>query len=95
MAIRVIIMREVDPGEGPKLQRLLMQLRGGATQAKGYISGETLRSVVDPNKYLVISTWNTLEDWQAWEKSPERKAMQAEVAKIAGGREAHYIYGNL
>jgi heme-degrading monooxygenase HmoA len=66
MAIRVLIERKIVPENQPSLNNLLMKLRGKAMLAKGYISGETLRSIDDPTEYLVISTWNTLNDWKRW-----------------------------
>ena len=64
MAIRVLIERRIVPENQPLLSSLLMRLRSKAMQARGYISGETLRSLQDPNEYLVISTWNSLDDWK-------------------------------
>ena len=54
-------------------------MRVKAMQQPGYISGETLHAVGDPNLYLVVSTWETLEHWQAWEQSPERLKLQEEL----------------
>lgn len=79
MAIRVLIEREVVPGNELKIRRFLTQLRSKAMNAAGYISGETLQAVDNPNKYTVISTWNTLDDWKKWENDPERKKVQGEI----------------
>jgi heme oxygenase (mycobilin-producing) len=56
MTARVIIEREVKPGQEAGLQHLMIQARSKALKAKGYISGETLRAVDNPNKFLVLST---------------------------------------
>lgn len=79
MAIRVIIERIVDPENELRLQQKLVELRAKAMQTGGYISGETLRAVNNPQKFLVISTWTSLDDWKAWEKNPERQRLQAEI----------------
>ncbi len=94
MAVRVFIEREIDPGNEIKLHNLLLQLRAKAMQARGYISGETLRSVDDPNRFLVISTWNSLEEWRNWENNPDRKAIQDEIDKVlrAPSRASVYVY---
>ena len=81
MAIRVLIERDIQPGQEIHVYRLLVNLRTAAMQAPGYISGETLRAVDDPWKVLVISTWNSLEDWQSWQKNPVRTAIEAEIAQ--------------
>lgn len=87
MTIRVLIEREVEPGQENKLQVILTQARSKAIRAKGYISGETLRALDNPNKFLVISNWNSVEDWRAWEKTPERAKLQEEISPLLLGKE--------
>ena len=82
MAIRVLIERKIAPENEPGLADLLRQLRSKAMLAKGYISGETLRSLDDPNEYLVISTWNSLEDWSRWEADKKRQEIQSEIDSL-------------
>ncbi len=79
MAVRVIIERIVDPDKELVLQHKLVELRAKAMQSGGYISGETLRAVNNPQKFLVISTWASLDDWKAWERNPERERLQKEI----------------
>jgi len=69
----VIIERHCQPDKAAEVERLLMDLRSGALQQRGYVSGETLRSVDDPSHWLVISTWLDEGLWRAWESSPERQ----------------------
>lgn len=83
MAIRVLIERYVKEGREAELSRLLKELRAKATQQPGYISGETLRNVKDGSHLLVISTWQSLEDWQAWRDSPERALIQSKIAQLS------------
>ncbi len=79
MAIKVFIEREIEPGREIDIHNALIKLRARAMHAPGYISGETLRSYEDPHKYLVISTWNSIEEWKQWENNPERQAIEAEI----------------
>jgi len=82
MAIRVLIERRIAPENEPALSSLLMRLRSKAMHAKGYISGETLRSLQDPYEYLVIGTWNSLDDWKRWEAEKERQEIQSEIDNL-------------
>ena len=95
MAVRVLIEREIEPGQEVKLLQFLMRMRSKAMQAKGYISGETLRALDDPNKFLVISTWSTIEDWKAWEKSPDRKKFQEEMKQYLRAPEQTAVFTHL
>ncbi|MEE9122139.1 MAG: antibiotic biosynthesis monooxygenase [Syntrophobacteria bacterium] len=82
MAIRVLIERRIVPENQPALSSLLLRLRSKAMHARGYISGETLRSLQDPNEYLVISTWNSLDDWKRWEAEKERQEIQSRIDNL-------------
>lgn len=95
MAIRVLIEREIEAGQEGKLHHVMMQLRAKAMQNKGYISGETLRALNNPNKYLAISNWNSVEDWRSWENSPDRKKIQEEMKPIVLGKESVTVYVHL
>jgi heme-degrading monooxygenase HmoA len=92
MAIRIIIERKTIPGNEMLLSDLLMKLRTKAMNAKGYISGETLRSLEDSNTYVVISTWNSVEDWKAWADSKERKDLQAKIDALLRAPAVHRVY---
>ncbi|HEX6176316.1 MAG TPA: antibiotic biosynthesis monooxygenase family protein [Candidatus Binatia bacterium] len=74
MAVKILIQRKVRPGRENEFGEALRKLRSKAIHAQGYISGETLHSVEEPSLHLVISTWKSLEDWNRWANSPERKA---------------------
>ena len=95
MAIKVIITRKVARGKEKDLLPLLMELRTRAMGQRGYISGETLKGVSDPDEFLVISTWNRLEDWRAWEENPERKRIQEKIDAVLDEKTTAkaYLYG--
>jgi heme-degrading monooxygenase HmoA len=76
MAVKILIQRKVKPSKERELNETVKELRSKAIHAQGYISGETLCSIEDPSVHLVISTWKSLEDWNHWADSPERKAFQ-------------------
>ena len=92
MTIKIIIERHTIPGNELSLSESLMQLRAEAMKAKGYISGETLRSLDDSAKYIVISTWDSLEDWRAWEGNETRKEIQKKIDALLRAPSAHHIY---
>ena len=53
-------------------------LRAAAMNQAGYVSGETLVSTKDNSNLVVISTWSSLDEWEAWETSETR----AELYKL-------------
>ena len=82
MAVKIIIDRKVKKGKETDFSKLLRELRSKAIPSSGYISGETLRATDDPHNYIVITTWQSADDWKRWEKNPERKKIQAKIEKL-------------
>jgi len=82
MAVRIIIDRKVKKGRESDFAKMLRELRSKAIPSRGYISGETLRAQDDPHNYIVITTWQSVDDWKAWENNSERKKIQAKIEKL-------------
>lgn len=95
MAVKIIIRRKVDKDKEAELLPLLIQLRALATAQPGYISGETLRNVDRPEESLVISTWQSVENWQTWLKSRQRAEIQGRIDALLGKPTEYdiYLYG--
>ncbi len=92
MAIKVLIKRTVPHSKAKEMIPLFREMRALATGQPGYISGETLRSLDNPEEYLVISTWHTSDDWQNWLNSSQRQSMQAKVDGLLGGSTHYEIF---
>jgi heme oxygenase (mycobilin-producing) len=82
MAVRVIIQRRVRYGRETELRRALEKMRTQALEQPGYVSGETLRCPSDPSLWVVISTWETMADWQRWALGPDRTEFETRIAHL-------------
>jgi heme-degrading monooxygenase HmoA len=47
----------------------------------GYIYGETLINYDDPHEVVVISMWQSIENWFKWKESEERQANERQLEK--------------
>ena len=79
MAVKIFIRRVIAEERINDLLPLFRRLRNLATNQPGYISGETLKRIDSPDQYLVISTWQSLDDWRQWVVSRERIEVQNEI----------------
>lgn len=92
MAIKIIIKRIVPEDKVKHLTPLLKQLRTLANNQPGYISGETLKRMDNPGEYLVISTWQSAEDWNRWISSEERNGVQDKINVLLGEKTEYEVY---
>ena len=82
MSVRIIIDRKVKKGKEVDFTKLLRKLRSKAIFSEGYISGEMLRDRDDPQNYIVITTWQSVADWERYEKVPETSKIHARIEKL-------------
>ena len=96
MSIEVMIKRKIQQGPlAGKVVPLILQLRTLATYQPGYISGRTLFNVENPEDCLVISEWQTMEDWYQWMKNEEREAIQAKIETETGEPTKYSVYASM
>ena len=76
MAVKILIKRSIGQEVAPVVRPLIVELRAHAMKQPGYISGETLKSIERPGEYLVISTWQSLDEWNKWLNSQDRKILE-------------------
>ncbi len=56
-------------GNYKDIEGMLMKLRSHAMQYPGFVSAENLVSDVDSTVVIMISTWQSIDNWRAWLKS--------------------------
>ncbi|SLM30084.1 conserved hypothetical protein [Desulfamplus magnetovallimortis] len=94
MTIKVLIKRSIPRNHANELNLLFVQLRAAAMKQKGYIGGETLKRVDSPEESLVISRWQSIEDWSRWLVSTERQEYQQNIDALVGSETKFEIYEN-
>jgi len=94
MAVKIIIKRRVPESMATQLRPLLIKLRNLAMNQPGYITGETLKRVDRPGQNLVISTWNSMEEWRQWAVNSERESVQAQIDALLGQPTEYEVYSS-
>jgi len=85
--IRVIIERSIAEGLEEPYEQAIRRTIQQAVQAPGFISGESLRDLNKPNHRVVVSTWQSVAHWNAWESSDPRKDQLGELSVMLEGGE--------
>jgi heme-degrading monooxygenase HmoA len=74
---KVLRYKDVEP--------ILMKLRSHAMQYPGYVSAENLVSEKDFSVVMMITTWETIENWRAWSESRITKDLLRQAKEVAVG----------
>ncbi len=94
MTIKVLIKRRITESRSKELNLLFVKLRALAMQQEGYIGGETLNRLDAPGESLVISRWQSIEDWTRWLVSKERADIQGAIDALTDAETRFEVYGN-
>ena len=64
---------------------ILTQLRSHAMQYEGFVTAENLVSEEDFSVVMMISTWETIENWRTWVESKETlELLQQDRTDVTG-----------
>ena len=80
MAVKVLIERKVKAGHENRVWEMLRDLRGQAVRQKGYLYGETWRSLDSPRIFLVSSTWGSRDYWESWFNDDFRRNLDLRIS---------------
>jgi heme oxygenase (mycobilin-producing) len=94
MAVKIFIKRKIAESHVLELTSLLKKLRALTLDQPGYISGETLRRVDQPGESMVISTWNSVEEWNKWVNNERRVEIQSKIDQLLGEETEYAIYSS-
>ena len=92
MTVKIFIKRKVSLDNVLELTILLKKLRSLTLSQSGYIYGETLRRVDKQDECMVISTWRSLDDWNAWVNDEQRMTIQSEIDLLLGEETDYAVY---
>lgn len=97
MLAKVLIQRQFKSGHTQEIVALLNDMRSAAMGQPGYISGLTLMEPENPSKMMVISTWQSLEDWNNWKSNDQRIRLEfmLEVYQSVPTQYDAYVVGTM
>ena len=90
--IRIHIRRKVPENKADDLKSLINQLRAITMGTPGYIAGETLKRVDQPDESLVVTKWQSKFYWEQWLQSKERSEIQDKIDQLLGEETQYEIY---
>ena len=92
MAVKVLVRRSVQSNQREEAFELFKKIRIKAIDQPGYISGQTLVDHYNPENTLVISIWQTTDDWVNWKESDDRFEIDAKLEKLLKEPAQYEVY---
>jgi heme-degrading monooxygenase HmoA len=81
---KVLSYKDVEP--------ILMQLRSHAMQYPGFVGAENLVSEEDLSVVLMMSTWETIENWRTWAESSRTRDLLRQAKAVVMGTARVTVY---
>lgn len=82
MTVKILITRKFIDANQQNVAKVISESRRNAMSYRGYISSESLSSCDDSNVILVISMWQSRQDWDAYQSSSLRKETEKKYAEL-------------
>ena len=92
MSVKILIKRKFRKEALVNASAMLIKARTNAMGNKGYISTETLVSYDDPQSVLIISMWQSKEDWERYKDSSTRKQHEDKYSGLFEGTTEYELY---
>jgi heme-degrading monooxygenase HmoA len=92
MAVTILSKRLFKIDQKENLIPLFKELRDLAKRQNGFISRGTFSSLTDPGEYIVISEWETVDDWRNWMDKKETRKIQGKIDSLLGEKTFFDVY---
>jgi len=70
MATRVMVFANVEEKDAADFQKAYLAVSERVTGTPGHVRDELLRDADDPTRYILLSEWQSEEQFRAWENLP-------------------------
>jgi heme oxygenase (mycobilin-producing) len=77
MSVRLVVDVRVKDGTEDALRRAYAELAARAAEEPGLIAHQLCQSRDEPDRWLVISEWQSVEESAAWDRSEDHRRLLA------------------
>jgi heme oxygenase (mycobilin-producing) len=79
---RVMVFATAPEGHEATLEAAYLHISAELRGTPGLIANELLRSESDPRSFVVLSEWQTLDAYHAWEEGPVHRRLTAPLHRL-------------
>lgn len=90
---RVIFLLELKPGTSEEFLDAYESIRHVVAHGvKGHVVDQVCQAADDPDRWVITSEWETLDDFAAWEATEEHRELIAPMRRcFADARSLRYV----
>jgi heme-degrading monooxygenase HmoA len=89
----VVFVLTLKPDSTARFLEAYEQIRREVAQGvPGHLIDQVCQSPENPDEWLITSEWRTIDDFRAWERSPDHRTLAAPLREcIATARSLQYV----
>jgi heme-degrading monooxygenase HmoA len=78
---------QLRDGAAAKWDAVVRDRMAAAQERPGWVSALLLRSADEPNRRVIVGTWRSRADWEAWHRDPRFVASRRQLDDLVEGPE--------
>jgi len=78
----VITRVSLRPGSEPEWDEAMRERLGAARNKAGWVGGQMLIPLDGLNQRVIVGTWQTRSDWEAWHEDPAFQETRQRMEKL-------------
>lgn len=71
--VRILLYHRVPPAGIGAIEKAYREISEELAGTPGLLGNELLRSLIDPDVFVVLSEWQSIEAFNSWDKGPDHK----------------------
>jgi heme-degrading monooxygenase HmoA len=80
---------QVRSGAEERWDAVMRERLTAAKERPGWVGGQLLRSESQPNRRVIVGTWQSRSDWESWHRDPRFAETRRELDALTDGPEEH------
>ncbi|WP_131769360.1 antibiotic biosynthesis monooxygenase family protein [Candidatus Protofrankia californiensis] len=92
MTVRILVFASVAPELAHEFEHAYTQVTARMQGTPGLLGDELLRDGNDPGRYLLLSEWESEEQFLAWESAPAHREITVPMRPYWSGNFERRIY---
>jgi heme-degrading monooxygenase HmoA len=92
MTARILVFADVGPEVGDAFEQAYRTVTARMKGTPGLICDELLRDAAKPGKYVLLSEWESSEQFHAWEDAPGHREITVPMRPYWSGSFERRIY---